>query len=106
MGYEKRDDIETVIIDDPYGNRTAGVYDTGVSGFNNKYLPPKCSRLYIKASDWRCSRNEKLIKGRIYDLIIKLISVKGVLFIAFLVLAVPRCKELSIPWLFSQACFA
>ena len=46
VGYEKRDEIETVIIDDPYGNRTAGVYDTGVSGFNNKYIYKVFEALY------------------------------------------------------------
>lgn len=40
VGFEAHtslDDVHTVIIDDPYGNKTSGVYDTGVSGFNNKY---------------------------------------------------------------------
>ena len=31
------DEIETIIIDDPYGDRTSGKYDTSKSGFNNRY---------------------------------------------------------------------
>jgi hypothetical protein len=40
VGFEANtsiDDVHTVIIDDPYGNKTSGLYDTGSSGFNNKY---------------------------------------------------------------------
>lgn len=29
--------VKTIIIDDPYGDRTSGVYDTKKSGFNNHY---------------------------------------------------------------------
>ena len=36
-GLIKLEYVENVIIDDPYGNKTSGVYKTEESGFNNKY---------------------------------------------------------------------
>lgn len=33
----KFDAVETIIIDDPYGSKVSGAYDTKASGFNNVY---------------------------------------------------------------------
>lgn len=32
------DSITSIIIDDPYGDRTSGVYDTNKTGWNNRYI--------------------------------------------------------------------
>jgi hypothetical protein len=49
VGYEideQRKDVTSVIINDPVGNKTSGVYDYGVSGFNNKYKYKVFEALY------------------------------------------------------------
>ena len=49
VGYEideQRKEVTSVIINDPFGNKTSGIYDTGASGFNNKYKYKVFEALY------------------------------------------------------------
>lgn len=52
------DKVTEIIIDDPYGDRTSGKYETGKSGFNNRY--PKRT---FAADIWRATGIQIRKKG-------------------------------------------